>query len=68
MKLTQTEKANRYDAITCEIREAKAGYEKLFKDIETELTLPASEQIHAMLVGKKYLLMEVIETMEGWCK
>ena len=68
MKLTQTEKANRYDAITSDIKEAKAGFEKQFRDIETELTLPASEQIHAMLVGKKYLLMEVLDTMEGWCK
>lgn len=67
MKLTQTEKANRYDAITCEIKEAKAGYEKQFKDIETELTLPASDQIHAMLVGKKYLLMDVLETLGRWC-
>ena len=68
MKLTLEEKANRYDAITSDIKEAKAGYERQFKDIETELTLPASEQIHAMLVGKKYLLMEVLDTMEGWCK
>jgi len=68
MKLTQTEKANRYDALVCAVGVTKESYERQLKEIETELTLPASEQIHAMLVGKKYLLMEVINTMEGWCK
>ena len=68
MKLTQTEKANRYDALVCAVGVTKESYERQLKEIETELTRPTSEQIHAMLVGKKYLLMDVLETLGRWCK
>jgi len=67
MKLTQTEKANRYDALVCAVGVTKESYERQLKEIETELTQPTSEQIHAMLVGKKYLLMDVLETLGRWC-
>lgn len=67
MKLTRIEKANRYDALVCAVGVTKESYERQLKEIETELTQPTSEQIHAMLVGKKYLLMDVLETLGRWC-
>lgn len=67
MKLTQTEKANRYDALVCAVGVTKESYERQLKEIETELTQPTSDQIHAMLVGKKYLLMDVLENLGRWC-
>ena len=67
MKLTQTEKANRYDALVCAVGVTKESYERQLKEIETELTQPTSDQIHAMLVGKKYLLIDVLENLGRWC-
>ena len=66
MKLTQKEKADRYDSLVCAIDLRKKSYEKELKGIDKEID-KANESVGAMLIGRKYAYKEIVEDLERWC-
>ena len=64
MKLTIEEKADRYDALAYAVGVTKESYERRLKEIETDLAQPTSENVYALLTGRKYAYMEIIESLE----
>ena len=66
MKLTQKEKADRYDALVYAIDYEKKAYEKQLKEIDGEIDR-ANETVGAMLIGRKYTYKEFVDQLERWC-
>ena len=48
------------DAIKSEIEKYKAK----LKEVETDLAQPTSENVYALLTGRKYAYLEMIESLE----
>lgn len=67
MKLSQKEKADRYDALVFAVGMEKNNFDKQLREVEIELTQPQSDAIYSMLIGKKYAFKSFLEVLERWC-
>jgi len=58
--------ANRYNVLNAAIKYEIAKYEDAITGIDADLE-NASENISALLIGRKYAYIEFVEKMKGWC-
>ena len=67
VRLTEKEKANRYDALVYAIGYEKGRFEKQLKELDSEISKTVDGSMAGLLIGRKYAYKEVVELLERWC-